>query len=212
MIKIAYAEDNTLMRTGIIQLLNSYHEAFRFVIACRNGQQLISELSKIQDAYFPDLCLLDLNMPVVSGLQALPQITGRFPALPVLVLSSYEGEHVIIRALRNGAKGYITKEAEPEELYRAIQIVHAGDYYHPGISSDRIYRKNSHDNIAALTDKEIQFLRLCITEASYCEIGELMGISARTVQSYKNILCTKLGCTSRIGLVTYTLTSGLFIP
>src|SRR5690606_12116482 len=175
-----------------------------------NGKELIDWLNVSQQ--HPDICLIDLNMPVMDGYEAILIMKQLWPNLKTLILSMHDPEYAIIRMIKSGANGYVLKEEDPEELKRAIENVHEFGVYHNDRISDRIisqlangdYKKND------ISEKEITFLRHCCSDKTYREIGEEMNLSPRTVEGYRDILFDKLKIRSRTGLVMYAIRTGLF--
>lgn len=212
MIKLAYAENCNLMRNGVMCMLMSRYKDIRFILSCNNGQELLQGLARLPEMTFPDLCLLGLDMPVLNGPNTILRLREVYPELPVLVLSRYDNEHMVVKMLRYGAKGYLAKKTMIEELYMAIQAVCNGADYHPQISEQRLSRKVSYKDTMELTEKEINFLQLCITEDNYKDIAVRMGIGERTAHQYRDSLFVKLHLNTKTALATYALSSGLFLP
>lgn len=133
----------------------------------------------------------------------------RFPGVNVLALSMFYNEFSIIKMLRLGAKGYIKKDADSEVLHKALKVVTGGGYYHPDVPVEKLYRRFSSAKSLMLSEKEMEFLRFCCHDIGYKEIADLMHVSVRTVDNYRNALFAKLNIKTRIGLTIYALKSGL---
>lgn len=211
-IKIIMADDHAMIRSGIAHLLTTRHPDIRVVAEASDGKELLAILYQLPDSDVPDVCILDMNMPHMSGPEALPELRRKYPHMAILTLSIYGNEHSILYMLRHGAHGFISKDARTEDLYDAIVTVSRGGYYHPDISDARIRRRISDEQNAELSDKEITFLQYCVTELAYKEIAVAMHVSLRTVHGYRDKLFQKLGCQSRTGLVVFTLNSGIYLP
>ncbi len=157
----------------------------------------------------PDLVLLDINMPEMDGYQTAKWIRTNYKDVKVLALSVNDNESAIIRMLKCGAKGYILKDSEPEELKLAIDnVVRKGFYYSDLVSNKLIYAINKtrhEDEEISFTEKEISFLKYACTEYTYKEIAEIMSVSPRTVDGYRDILFNKLQVKTRVGLVMYAI-------
>lgn len=212
-IKVTLVDDHVLLRKGLAQLVIS--QGFDIHFECDNGKQLISKLDNLD---LPDVILMDINMPEMDGFEATLWLKNNFPIVNVLALSMYDDENAIIRMLRNGAKGYILKEAEPSELKAAINgVVANGFYYSETVPGRLVHSIEKMDEnldtksrlLLKLTEKEIQFLKLASTELTYKEIADHMYLSPRTIDGYRDQLFEKLNAKSRVGLVLFAIKNGL---
>jgi DNA-binding NarL/FixJ family response regulator len=207
-IKLAIADDHAILRKGIISLIESHD--IQLAAEASNGQELLQQLRHLDT--LPDICILDINMPVMNGYETLEAIKAQWPQLPVLALSMHDTELPIIKMVRAGAAGYLFKDGEPEELLTAIKSVVAnGSYYSDYNANQKIVSQEAIDSGIApnITDKEMVFLSWCCCDLGYKEIAERMNISPRTVESYAERLCRKLNVKSRIGLVLAALAMGI---
>jgi two-component system, NarL family, invasion response regulator UvrY len=158
--------------------------------------------------------LLDVNMPESDGYETARWIYKNYPQVKVLALSMFSDEGTIIRMLRLGAKGYIMKNADPEELKLALDSVLKKDFYLSEYISGKII-SGLHKDIdmpeepISLNEKEREFLRWVCTELTYKDIAAKMFVSPRTVDDYRNSLFEKLKVKTRIGLVLYAIRNGL---
>lgn len=202
-ITYALADDHTLFRAGIIGVLNDTGH-LKNEIEAEDGLELINKLSAAEK--LPDICLLDVSMPVMNGYETMAEIKNRWPKLKVLVVSMYTHEHTIIKMLRTGAKGYIAKDASPDELVTAINnVLHTG-YYNP---EHFVKSVSENEGFTDLTKNELTYLRYCATEMSHAEIAEVLSVSARTVDGYKQTLSDKLNIKTRVGLALFGIQTGL---
>lgn len=207
-IRIAIADDHAIFRQGIITIAKKY--GFQVVAEGDNGQELLDEIAILPQP--PDVCILDINMPLMNGYTTLEAIRQRWPAVRVLALSMHEGELPIIRMLSGGANGYLPKDCSPRELKKAIETVVAEGFYHSELVDAHLLRAaegGGLPQVPRITEKEQTFLSWCCRDMSYKEIAEQMGISPRTAESYAEILCGKLGVRSRIGLVIAAMQMGI---
>ncbi len=208
MIRVAIADDHAMMCSGISALISSFPD-FEVTIKAADGKELLDRI-KVADAR-PDICVLDINMPVLNGYETLNILTKDYPDINVLVLSMYDNEFSIIKMLSGGAKGYIFKDSDPLKFEEALTTVSGGNYYHSDFVTHRLlstihYSKSMLPNI---TQKELRFLELCCTELTYKEMGEIMGVSSRTVEGYRDTLFHKLQMKTRTGLAMYAIKMGL---
>jgi two-component system invasion response regulator UvrY len=208
-IRIAIAEDVSILRKGLCRILSSDTDC-RIEIEAENGRDLIERLRSFDGQI--DVCLLDVNMPEMDGHATIKVLKKEWPELKVLVLSIYNDDYNIIRMLKNGASGYILKTCTPEELFRAIRTVHELGFFHSELVKDHLlhllHGKND-KSVPVLSDKDYEFLSYCCSELTYKEIAEIMKLSPRTVEGYRDALCEKLDVRSRTGLVMYAMRIGV---
>lgn len=209
-IRVALADDHTMFRKGMVELLRNSSDKFEIVAEAGNGQELVDMIAKLDTP--PQVCLLDVNMPVMDGYKTLALLRMKYREMKFLTLSMYDHEFAIIKMLRQGANGYLLKEDDPEVLKQAIEYVVAHDFYHSDLTSTHLNTlrtsEETHKQID-LNANERTFLELCCTEMIYKEIANHMGLSVRTVEGYRDDLFEKLGVNTRTGLVIYALKHGL---
>lgn len=207
-ILIALADDHAILRAGLAGIVNSM-PGLRIVIDVDNGQQLLDRL-KTADP-LPQVCILDINMPVLNGYETAAAIRSRYAGMNILALSMYDSEFNIIKMLRAGAQGYLLKNVSPSELQRAIVDVVSHGFYHSDLVTGRMRRilNDRKNGKTELNENEEQFLALCCSELTYKEIAEKMNKSPRTIDGYREDIFQKLSITSRTGLVLYALKTGI---
>jgi DNA-binding NarL/FixJ family response regulator len=209
-ILVAVADDHSLLRNALARLIGSF-ENYQVIFEADNGKDVKEKLSR---HVIPDIILLDVNMPESDGYETARWIYKNFPQVKVLALSMFSDEGTIIRMLRLGAKGYIMKNADPEELKLALDSVLKKDFYLSEYISGKII-SGLHKDIdmpeepISLNEKEREFLRWVCTELTYKDIAGKMFVSPRTVDDYRNSLFEKLKVKTRIGLVLYAIRNGL---
>ena len=205
---IAIADDHAVVRDSISNMVSAFG-TFRVIIKARNGKELI-ELLKIADP-FPEICILDIQMPEMNGYETMEYIRKHWPGLKVLALSMLEDEFAIIRMLKLGASGYLSKASDLEELQKALIYIHEKGYYSSELISSNYFRsiKNEKNAAGNITQRQMEFLKYCCTELSVKEIADKMSISTSTALSYRNALCDKLELTTRQGLAIYAIKSGI---
>ena len=210
-IHVAVVDDHTLLRNALAKLIDSF-ESFSVFFEAQNGEEL---KEKLQKKCIPEIILLDVNMPGMDGFETAEWLFKNYPQIRILALSMFSDENTIIRMLKLGAKGYIMKTAEPEELHLALKSVMQKNFYLSEYITGKIVgglNKNmdQSDEHAVLTDKEMEFLKLTCSELSYREIAEKMFVGIRRVEDYRNALFEKLKIRSRVGLVMYAIKNGIF--
>ncbi|MBS1584043.1 MAG: response regulator transcription factor [Bacteroidetes bacterium] len=208
-ILIALADDHVLLRNALKELINTFGN-FKVIFEADNGKQLIDKIEST--GMQPNICVLDVSMPVMDGYATQVAIRRRWPEIKTLILSQYDNEFTIIKLLKEGANGYLLKSADPGEFRTALESLAKHGYYHPEFIAGNMkkYDPDSKENLEKkLTKNEMIFLGLCCGDLTYKDIGEKMGVSARTVDGYRDSLFKKLEIRSRSGLVMYALTAGI---
>lgn len=211
---IAIADDHVLFRKGIVSLIRLFPE-YEVLMEASDGKELIRQ---IKPGNLPDIALLDISMPNMDGFSTAQWLQANYPQIRIIALSTMDSEAAIIRMIKNGATGYVMKDAEPGELKQAFDEVLKNGYFY----NERITRKvmksiaapstdGSLLGLAKLTDREMEFLKLICTEKSYHEIASDMFVSPRTVEGYRNALCEKLQLKTRTGLVLYAIKNGIVV-
>ena len=209
-ILVGIVDDHSLLRKALAKLIGSF-ENYTVLFEGDNGKDI---KTKITQHVIPDIILLDVNMPDMDGYETVRWLHKNYPQVKVLALSMFSDENTIIRMLRLGAKGYILKNIEPEELKLALDSIMKKDFYLSEYISGKIISGlhkdlgNPEDPIV-LNDKEKEFLRLVCSEMSYKDIAEKMFISPRTVDNHRNTLFEKLKVRTRVGLVMFAIKNGL---
>jgi len=210
---IGIVDDHALFRKGLTVLINLLPH-YSVVLGAAHGQDLIVQLEK-QAA--PDIILMDIVMPVMDGYAATEWLNENHPDTKVLALSTMDAETAIIKMIKSGAKGYILKDAEPEELKLAFDEVLARGYFYNDFVTRKVLhsisqlfeRKNPTAVFANLNEREIEFLKYACTELTYKEIADRMCLSMRTVEGYRDALCEKLNLKTRVGLAVYAIRNNL---
>ncbi len=209
-IKLALADDHNLFRKGVEELIEDF-DNMEVLYSVANGKELVNKLSTATT--LPDVCLLDINMPEMNGLETAQYIKDNWPDVKILAVSVYDSEFHIISMLRAGAGGYILKDSQPDALRKAIEQLHEHGFYHSELVTGRILHqlisKPKEVNVSELNENEILFLKHSCSELTYKEIADLMGISHRTIDGYRDQLFAKLNIKSRTGLVMYALKTGI---
>ncbi len=206
---IVIVDDHTLLSQAISGLVNSF-ENFEVLYTCKNGQELIDQL-RFENKR-PDIILMDVNMPIMDGIETTAHLKEHFPTILVLALSVEEDDHTILKMIRAGAKGYLLKDTEKVVLENALNELAENGYYHTNTVSQLLIKNLDGDNKDELRDREIEFIKHACTEMTYNEIAEVMFLSPKTVQGYRDSVFSKLNLKNRTGLVIYALKNGLFKP
>jgi DNA-binding NarL/FixJ family response regulator len=207
MIKIVLADDHTVVREGFRMVLETQAE-FQVIGEGRDGLEAI----RLVETLKPDVLVVDLMMPGINGLEVVRQVHNH---TRVVVLTMHDHESYVLEALRNGAYGYVLKDATPKELVEAIQKAAIGQHYLSAPFADRaieLYAQmhvNSEDPYDTLSDREREVLQLAGQGYSNQEIGEMLKISSRTVEVHRAKLMRKLNIKGQTELIRYTIQHGL---
>jgi two-component system, NarL family, response regulator len=200
-IRVLVVEDHAIVREGVVSLLEA-HEDFQVIAEAGDGESAL-ELFRRQP---PDVTLIDLRMPKLDGVEVIRTLRREFPDSRFLVLTTYDSEDDVTRALQAGASGYLLKGANRATLRDAIRLVHAGRRYIPPEIADRVIPGAA---AVELTEREVEVLRRIAEGLSNREIGEQLGISESTVKTHVNHLLGKLGVTDRTKALVLALKRGL---
>ncbi|MDU9397018.1 response regulator transcription factor [Pseudomonas sp. zfem003] len=207
MTRILIADDHAIMRGGLKQLIE-FDARLQVAAEAENGAQVLEQLRAGEF----DLLLLDMSMPGLSGEDLISRVHGRYPRLPILVLSMHNEAQIAQRALRAGASGYLTKDHNPETLLAAIhRVAGGGRYLDPRIAEQLAFASSSRtdDAAAQLSDREFQILRLLAQGLSVNQIADQLVISNKTVSTHKTRLMEKMGFTCNADIIKYAMTHGL---
>lgn len=199
-LRVLIVDDHPVVRAGLSMLLTS--QGFVVCGEATNGEDAIAQFEKLQ----PDVTLMDLQMPVLDGVAAISKIRARHPTACVLVLTTYETDDDIERALRAGARGYLLKDTSVEDLAQAIRDGHAGRRrVAPSVAAKLAERVTS----VALTPRELAVLRLVAEGKSNKEIGEELSITEGTVKVHLMHVFEKLAVASRTEAIAEATRRGL---
>jgi DNA-binding NarL/FixJ family response regulator len=211
-IKVAIADDHKIFRKGVILSLRPFTN-IKFVLEAENGDELINGIAEAE----PDVVLMDLRMPGKDGIETTKLLSKQSPHIRIIVLSMYEDERFVSHMMENGANGYLLKNAEPQEIRRAIMDVYEKGYY-LNTFVNRILLKKAHakqkvipslNNEITLSDKERDVLKFICMEFTAQEIAQKMEISPRTVEAIKDRLMERFGSKNTAGLVFFAVKNNL---
>lgn len=213
MYTIGLVDDHILVREGLASLINSFSN-YKVLFESDNGKALINRLEKETP---PNIILMDITMPEMDGYTTTNWLKVHYPELKVIALTVLDDEIAIIRMLKSGAKGYLLKNCRPEELKQALNaVITKGYYFNDMVSSRLISSINKMGDVqyeqkikGDLSERERVFLGHLCSEKTYKEIADIMCVSPRTVDSYRDNLLEKLHAKSRIGLVLYAIKNNI---
>jgi len=200
-IRILVVDDHPLLRSGVIALIGGQTD-MTVIAEASNGREAIQQFR----AQRPDVTLMDLQMPEMSGLDAIIAIRGEFSDARIIVLTTYAGDVQVVRALQAGARAYLLKGAVHKELLDTIRAVHEGK---KTMSPQVSYEIAEHATDDALTPAEIEVLRLIAAGNANKQIADLLGITEDTVKGRVKSILSKLGAGDRTHAVTIGLRRGV---
>jgi DNA-binding NarL/FixJ family response regulator len=209
-LRILIADDHPLFRKGMRTLLES-EPGFDVVAEATTGEEAIA----LAEAYLPDLILMDLQMPGKTGLEAARTISAVSPHIHILVVTLFQDDESIFAALRAGARGYVLKDADEDEMLRAIRAVASGEaIFSPGVASRMIHYFASsreefpHEAFPDLTNREREILELIARGEANPSIAEILTISLKSVRNHVANIYNKLQVTDRVQVVLRARNAG----
>ncbi|MCX8070285.1 MAG: response regulator transcription factor [Thermodesulfovibrionales bacterium] len=208
MIKILIADDHALFREGIKQILSDYPD-INVVAEAKNGNEALELTIK----HLPNIVLLDISMPGMTGLEALKLIKNECKSVSVIILSMYPEEQYAMRALKSGASGYLTKSSAPEELIEAIRKTSIGGKYITASIAERIayHLDEQGDKVPheQLSNREYQILCMIASGKTVSRIAEELNLSVKTVSTYRIRILEKMNLKSNAELTNYAIKNNL---
>jgi len=201
LIRVLCVDDHPLLRDGIAALVNAEPD-MKLVAEASNGKEAVEKFR----LHHPDVTLMDIQMPDVSGIEAIAQIQSEYPGAHIIVLTTYTGDVQVVRALRAGARAYILKGHVHRELLETIRIVHAGKKRIPPEIAAELAEHAADDE---LTTREIEVLRLIAAGNANKQIADQLAIGEATVKSHVTNILSKLGASDRAHAVTIGLKRGI---
>jgi DNA-binding NarL/FixJ family response regulator len=217
-IKIAIADDHTMFRKGLAGLLKP--DQYELLFDVENGKKLIEAIQG-SEAMIPDIVIMDIAMPGMNGYEAVAWLRDNYPDIKTLVVSSVNNDEDIVRMLKLGVKGYLTKDMEPEDLYAALQSIAQKNYYYTDFVTNKLIHSiqkeaaDNNDTIVyhklweSLNVKQKEFIRYACTELNYVEIADKMNVAPKTVDGYRDAVFERFEIKSRVALVLYAIKNKL---
>ncbi len=214
MTTVLLADDEALVRAGLRMILESAPE-LEVVAEAGDGREAV----RIARERRVDVAVLDIRMPRQDGLSAARELRSVAPSVRVVVLTTFGEDDNIVRALSDGAAGFLLKDSAPEELLRAVRAVHAGEAYLSPMVTSRVVgmvaqvgqprRQEAMRQVEALTEREVEVLALLGLGMSNADVGQRLHMSEATVKTYVSRLLAKLGLTNRVQAALLARDAGL---
>jgi two-component system response regulator NreC len=210
-IKLLLADDHAVLRAGLKALLNSQPD-MEVIAEAADGEEAVRKSAE----FAPDIVIMDISMPVLTGSEATREIKKQNPAVKVLVLTVHEDESYLHRMLRAGASSYVPKKAADTELLAAIRATHQGEHFiHSSMTAGLVSELRHKEMVGVdkqnpdgLSKRENEVLRLLAMGHTNQQIADKLFLSVRTVETYKARLKDKLGLQGRAELVRYAMRRG----
>jgi two-component system response regulator NreC len=211
-IRILLADDHNVMRAGL-KLLLEKHAGFKVVSEAADGLQAVENALATK----PDVVVLDIAMPKLSGVEAAQRINTQLPHTAIIILSMHSDEGYVLRALKSGARGYLLKDSAESDLVEAIKVLSEGKaFFSPEISKvlaedyvREVKARHAEDSYDLLTPREKEILQLLVEGRSNKDIATLLNLSLYTIETHRKNLQTKLNLHSFPELILYAVRKGL---
>lgn len=198
-ISVGLVDDHVLFLKSLASLLNSM-ENIQVVLDASNGEELQQRITTLSS--LPDILLVDVDMPVMGGVQTVRWAKSNFPSLKIVALSLKDDDHTIIQMIQAGCCAYLVKDIHPVELEKALNEIMETGFYNSDFRHRNYVRllTEATRETVKFTEMELQFLRLACSELTYKQIADKMNKAERTVDGYRETLFDKLNVQSRVGL------------
>lgn len=208
--KIAIVDDHILIANALKSIIVNFPQ-FEVIHISENGKDLQQKLKT--ESEIPNIVLLDVSMPIMDGFETAKWLKENYPDVLIMALSMQDDDKSLIKMIKNGAKGYMLKNAQPTQLVEGLNRLMERGQFFPDWASSKIItsisgNSTSIESCVDFSDKEKEFLKYVSTEMTYKEISEKMFCSPRTVENYRDSLFEKLELKSRVGLAVYAIKNG----
>ncbi len=203
---VIIVDDHLLFARGLAGLINTFDE-YEVLFTLKNGAELVDKFGS--GMVIPGIILLDVNMPIMDGVSTMKWLKKYKPEAKVIAISMEDDEETILNMIRNGAKGYLLKDTEPVLLKQALDTVLEKGYFHTELVTNSLMHALDSDDedikIVEFNEKELEFVKLACKENTYKEIAEIMCLSPKTIDNYRQNVFDKIGVRNRIGMVIYAI-------
>jgi DNA-binding NarL/FixJ family response regulator len=203
-INVLLADDHGVLRDGMQRLLEANAD-IKVVATADDGREAVEKAAALQ----PDVVVMDISMPNMNGLEATRRIADRAPAIGIAILSMHSSAEMVREAFAAGARGYVLKESAGDEVVRAVRTVAAGRRFVGEGIADRVLAEDTASGIASLTVREREILRLIVNGKSNAQAAAILGLSPRSVETYRARLMQKLGIEDLPTLVKFAIRHGM---
>lgn len=210
-IKIGIVDDHNLFRKGLIKLIHAINDKRYFILfEAENGNDLISRLDR---KALPDIVIMDIDMPEMGGYEAVKWLQDHYPDIAILVISMVDTEEAIVRMIKLGVKGYLSKDIETEDLAAALKSIANKKFHYTDFISGKLIHSVKNEEEAdpeeklalKLTEREREFIAYACSEMTYDEIADKMYISPKTVDNYRESVFKKINVKTRVTLALFAV-------
>lgn len=203
-IKVGLVDDQQLFRAGINSLLKEF-DNIQVILEASNGKELFDQLKRQK----PHVVLLDIEMPEMNGVETTLQLKEKYPEIKIVILTMHDEDEFIFDLITKGAHGFLPKDKSVEEVVDAIYaVMEKGKYYNEGMMDIMVNGSKGlvkQLKLASLTDKEIEIIQMICKQKTNKEIGEIMGLSMRTIENHRATILVKTDTKNVAGIVMYAL-------
>lgn len=204
---ICLVDDHKLFRKGLAELIRLLDDRFHVYAEFDHGKQFLEGIGKLDPQ--PDLLILDIDMPVMNGFETLAALQAQNMAIPTLIITMVSGEEALIKMVRLGVRGYLSKDIDPDTLRTAIEsIAQTGYHFTEALTGRLVAHLQMNPEEIQLSERELDFIRLCCTELTYTEIADRLHLSPKTIDGYRAKLFERFELKSRVGLVLLAVKKG----
>lgn len=217
---IAIVDDHNLFRKGLIKLISigDKNNIYNIVLEAENGTDL---KKKLNIKNLPDIILMDIDMPDMDGYETVDWLRKFYPDINILVVSMFESREAIVRMIRLGVKGYLSKDIEVEDMHMALEAIASKGFYYSDLVSEVMVEairlgetydesvSNNPDAWKNLSENEREFIKLACTDMTYQQIADKMNLSPKTIDGYRESLFLKFSTKNRVSLAMYAVKNGL---
>ena len=209
---VVIVDDHTLLSQAIGAMVDNFDQ-FSVLYHCKNGEEMIQKFSD-SPKNIPEVVLMDINMPIMNGIETTQWISDHHPDVNVMALSVEDADLTILKMLKAGAVGYLLKDTEKKVLEHALTEVVENGFFHTKNVTNLLMQSISGGAKATVQFKEneLTFMKLACTELTYKEIADRMCLSPKTIDGYRDVLFTKLNVKNRVGLVMYAIKNKIYTP
>jgi DNA-binding NarL/FixJ family response regulator len=208
MIRVLIADDHPVVRKGLVHILADEAD-IEVTAEASNASEVLSALSR---GTAVDVLVLDVGMPGRSGIELVPELRQKYPALPILILSQYPAEQIAVRAIRSGASGYLNKESAPEQLVAAVRRLREGKRYLTETTAELLAETVEGRSLQpheTLSTREFDVFRMIVSGKTVSIIAAELNLSVKTVSTYRVRLLEKMGLSNNAELTHYAARNGL---
>lgn len=206
-IKTGIVDDHRLFLKSLAMMLQSFND-YEVVVEASNGRDLQERMN--DENNLPEILLIDVNMPVMDGIETAVWVNEKFPQIKLVALSQNDSDKTIIGMIKAGCCAYLLKDTHPNELEKALREIYTKGFYNADESNINFRRLLQFEKESTkITDREMTFLNLACSDLTYKQIASQMNLSERTIDGYRESLFHKLNVQSRVGLALEAIRKGL---